>query len=144
MVVEPGQALAAYGDGMNEWQRQVFIAETGIDPVAEGEEAVSKDKELTLFDFRKWLGSLSGLELIEAEAEVTKARERKRDEGRVTLLRVAADGINVGYFPSDDMVGALSYLLTHEKEGLGEVRIERVRIRESEVEEHLANRWWPL
>ena len=105
---------------------------------------MSKDQELTLFDFREWLGSLSGLELIEAEAEVTRARERKRDEGRITLLRVAADGINVGYFRGDDMVGALNYLLTHEKEGLGEVRIERVRIRESEVEEHLANRWWPL
>jgi len=105
---------------------------------------MSKDQELTLFDFRKWLGSLSGLELIEAEAEVTRARERKRDEGRVTLLRVSADGINVGYFSSDDMVGALNYLLTHEEQGLGEVRIERVRIRESEVEEHLANRWWPL
>lgn len=105
---------------------------------------MSKDQELTFFDFRKWLGGLSGLELIEAETEVTRARERKRDEGRVTLLRVSADGINVGYFPSDDMVGALNYLLTHEEEGLGEVRIERVRIRESEVEEHLANRWWPL
>ena len=105
---------------------------------------MSKESELTLQDFRKWLGSLSGLELIEAEAEVTRARERKRDEGRVTLLRVSADGINVGYFPSDDMVGALNYLLTNEKEGLGEVRIEHVRIRESEVEEHLANRWWTL
>lgn len=105
---------------------------------------MSKDQELTLFDFRKWLGSLSGLELIDAESEVKRAMERKRDEGRVTLLRVSADGINVGYFRADDMVGALNYLLTHEKEGLGEVRIERVRIRESEVEEHLANRWWPL
>lgn len=26
---------------MNEWDRQVFIAETGIDPVAQGEEAMS-------------------------------------------------------------------------------------------------------
>lgn len=105
---------------------------------------MSKDQELTLFDFRKWLGSLSGLELIDAESEVKRAMERKRDEGRVTLLRVAADGVNVGYFRGDDMVGALNYLLTNEKEGLGEVRIEGVRIRESEVEEHLANRWGPL
>lgn len=106
---------------------------------------MSKDQELTLFDFRKWLGSLSGLELIEAEAEVTRARERKRDEGRVTLLRVSYDGVIRGYFPSDDMAGALTYLLTYvEEDGIGEVRIESVRIRESEVEEHLANRWWPL
>jgi hypothetical protein len=41
VAVELGQALAAYGDGMNEWDRQVFIAENGIDPVGEGSEAVS-------------------------------------------------------------------------------------------------------
>lgn len=105
---------------------------------------MSNDQELTLFYFRKWLGSLSGLELIDAESEVKRAMERKRDEGRVTLLRVSADGINVGYFREDDMVGALNYLLTHEKEGLGEVRIEQWRVPQSEVEEHLANRWWPL
>lgn len=105
---------------------------------------MSKDQEITFCDFRKWLLRRSIQELIEADAEVAKAMERKRDEGRVNLLRVSADGINVGYFRGEDMVGALNYLLAHEKEGLGEVRIERVRIRESEVEEHLANRWWPL
>ncbi len=103
-----------------------------------------KDQELTFCDFRKWLLRRSIQELIEADAEVAKAMERKRDEGRVTLLRVCADGINVGYFRADDMVGALNYLLTHEKEGLGEVRIEIWRVPQSEVEEHLANRWWPL
>lgn len=105
---------------------------------------MSKDQEITFCDFRKWLLRRSIQELIEADAEVAKAMERKRDEGRVTLLRVSAGGINVGYFSSDDMVGALNYLLTHEDKGLGEVRIERVRIRDSEVEEHLSNRWWPL
>lgn len=101
--------------------------------------------EPTLQDFRAWLGGLSGLDLIDVETEVRMARERKADEGRVTLLRVSYDGVIRGYFPSDDMVGALTYLLMYvEEDGIGEVGIDRVRIRESEVEEHLANRWWPL
>lgn len=103
------------------------------------------DKEgITFRSFKGWLAGLDNDDLIDAETLVCEARRRKNDEGRVSLLRVAADGINVAHFPDHDMIGALNYLLTHEKEGIGEVRIEKVRIRESEVEEHLANRWWPI
>lgn len=103
------------------------------------------DKEVVTFrSFKEWLGGLCASDLSDAEDEVQKALKRKIDEGRVTLLRVAADGINVAYFAKEDMGCALHYLIHHQKEGFGEVRIERVRIRESEVNEHLATRWWPI
>ncbi len=104
---------------------------------------MSKVEEITFQDLRKWLSGLCASDLSEVEDEVGKAMKRKLDEGRVSLLRVTADGIIVAYFKSEDMAGALNYLLAHEDKGLGEVRIERAKIRQSEVDEHLANRWWP-
>lgn len=101
-------------------------------------------EEITFADLRKWLSGLCASDLSEVEDEVGKALKRKMDEGRVRLLRVSSNGIVVAYFNSDDMVGALNYLLAHEDKGLGEVRIELAKIRSSEVDEHLANRWWPL
>lgn len=106
---------------------------------------MSSDKELTIHDFRVWLGRADTHDLIDAEEEVRKARERKKNEGRVSLIRVEADGINVACFKSGDMKGVLEYLLAHvddfsELDGM--VRTDVIRVPESEVAERLANRWW--
>ena len=105
---------------------------------------MSKVQEITFSDSRKWLGGLCASDLCEVEDEVGKDLKRKMDEWRVRLLRVSSNGIIVAYFKSDDMVGAINYLLANEDKGLDEVRIERVKIRQSEVDEHFASRWWPL
>lgn len=93
-------------------------------------------------ELRKWLDTLNNLDLIEAEAVVHEARERKKNEGRVTMQRVTADGINVAWFMDDDIDGALRYLLSHVDKGLGEVRTDRVRVPESDVADKLTERWW--
>lgn len=106
---------------------------------------MSKVEELTLVDFAKWLSKLDALDLIDAETTVREARERKKNEGRVSLIRVEADGINVACFKSGDMKGVLEYLLAHvdkfsELDGM--VRTDIIKVPESEVEDRLANRWW--
>lgn len=105
---------------------------------------MSKESELTLQDFRKWLASLDQLDLIDAQSEVERARERKKQEGRVDMIQVAADGINVGWFHKGEMKDALQYLLDNSDDDFYEVRIDRVRIPHSEVEQYLSNRWWPI
>lgn len=106
---------------------------------------MSKVEELTLVDFARWLSKLDALDLIDAETTVREARERKNNEGRVSLIRVEADGINVACFKSGDMKGVLEYLLAHvdkfsELDGM--VRTDMIKVPESEVEDRLADRWW--
>jgi hypothetical protein len=105
---------------------------------------MSNEPELTLQDFRKWLASLDHLDLIDAQSEVERARERKKQEGRVDMIQVAADGINVGWFNKGEIKEALQYLLENSDGDFYEVRIDRVRIPHSEVEQYLTNRWWPI
>lgn len=92
--------------------------------------------------FSEWLKTATTIDLIEAEAAVREQRERKKAEGRIPLIRVAVDGINVAHFRKDDMASALTYLVKHQEHVYGEVRIENVRIIESEVAELLEFRWW--
>lgn len=102
-------------------------------------------EELTLSDFNAWLRGLDALDLIEAETSVAEARERKRNEGRVSLIRVEADGINVACFREGQMKEVLEYLLANvgELSSLdGMVRTDLIRVPESEVEARLADRWW--
>lgn len=97
---------------------------------------------LKLEDFGKWLLAADRFDLIEVAEMVRKAQERKADEGRVTLIRVAADGINVGHFRNDNVEGALRYLLANAADIHDDARLERVRLPASEVDAHLAARWW--
>lgn len=92
--------------------------------------------------FSEWLKTATTLDLIEAETAVREQRERKKAEGRIPLIRVAVDGINVAHFRNDDMESALAYLVKFQDNEYGEVRIERVRIIESEVQGLLYARWW--
>lgn len=106
---------------------------------------MSKVEDISIQDFKKWLASLDTLELIEIETLVLEARERKKNEGRVSLIRVEADGINVACFRDGDMKGVLSYLASHADKLSpldGMVRTDMIKVPEYEVEERLANRWW--
>lgn len=103
---------------------------------------MSPDKEMTIHDFRMWLGRVDTHYLIDAEEEVRKVRERKKNEGQVSLISVEADGINVACFKSGDMKGVLEYLLAHAHDIDGEIRADVIRVPESEVAERLAGRWW--
>lgn len=97
---------------------------------------------MSQFELKKWLSTLDTCDLIDAETAVREARERKKNEGRVLMHRVAADGINVGFFMGDDVKGALEYLLAHAHDIDGEIRTDFIRVPESEVAEKLAWRWW--
>lgn len=93
-------------------------------------------------DFGKWLIAADRFDLAEVEEMVRRAKDRKANENRVTLIRAAADGINVGHFRNDDVAGALRYLLANAEDIDDDVRLERIRIPASEVDAHLADRWW--
>lgn len=106
---------------------------------------MSKVEELTLVDFAKWLNKLDTLDLIEAEATVREARERKKNEGRISLIRVQADGMCVAHFMAGDMKGVLEYLSAHVDELSdldGMIRTDMVKVPESEVVDLITNRWW--
>lgn len=94
------------------------------------------------FELKKWLATLDSVELIDAEAAVREARERKKDEGRVTMQRVSSDGVMRGYFMGDDIKGVLAYLSANVDHIDGEIRTDFVRVPESEVDEKLTWRWW--
>lgn len=106
---------------------------------------MSKVEDISIQDLKKWLASLDTLDLIEVETLVLEARERKKNEGRVSLIRVVADGINVAWFRGGDIKGVLSYLASHADKLSsldGMVRTDMIRVPESEVEGRLADRWW--
>lgn len=94
------------------------------------------------FELKKWLSTLDACDLIDAETAVREARERKNNEGRVLMHRVAADGINIGFFMGDDVKGAIQYLLAHADNIDGAIRTDFIHVPQSEVAEKLAWRWW--
>lgn len=96
-------------------------------------------------ELKKWLSTLGACDLIDAETAVREARERKKNEGRVKLIRVEADGMNVAFFREGDMKGAIEYLLAHVERLSsldGMIRTDLIRVPESQVDERLAWRWW--
>lgn len=103
---------------------------------------MSKVEEISIQALKKWLASLDTLDLIDLETLVLEARERKKNEGRVLMLRVAADGINVGFFMGGEVKGALEYLLAHADDIDSEIRTDFILVPESEVAEKIAWRLW--
>jgi len=93
---------------------------------------------------KRLAASADQYDLIDAAQIIADAKKRKEDEHRTLMLRVDTCGLIVGHFASDDMAGALNYLLEHVGDVDPDVRILTVRIPDSEVAENLATRWWPI
>lgn len=94
-----------------------------------------------LSDVEKWMETAGKDDLDNAADALKLAFERKEHEDKVALLHVVADGYVVGHFRGDDAEGALRYLLAHAK-GLCQMRIHLINVPRSDVDAHLANRWW--
>lgn len=94
-----------------------------------------------LHDVVAWSRTASLHDLFDASNAINTALETKKNEGRVSLLRVETDGVVVAHFRNGQHEEALRYLLAHSAEVDG-VHIHTVRIHESEVDAHLAERWW--
>lgn len=80
-------------------------------------------------------------DLIDLKEEINEAIERKHNEDRVTLLVVHDSSMTYAHFPAGDYTSALEYSLKHAHNFCGKFVIEPTKVRASEAEEKLADRW---
>ena len=99
--------------------------------------------EIDLSKISIWLKGASADDLIDLLERANRAWEIKKNEGRTLTVEVVCDGIRVATFPEGQQAEALEYLLAHREEIWGsEIQIRDRRVRNSELQEELADRWW--
>ena len=99
--------------------------------------------EIDLSNISAWLKEASADDLIDLLERANRAFEAKKNEERTITVEVVWNDIRVASFPAGEQVKALEYLLANrDKIPNSEIKIRDRRVRNSELQQELEDRWW--
>ena len=96
---------------------------------------------MDVYDVIRFINTAETCELYELRTALDERIKFKEDEPRTRMLQVRDESMIFAYFRENEMKEALEYAATKTSSIAGNFHIEVIRVRNSEVEGRLVDRW---